>query len=118
MLTEFQKDLQKMTLNEALNKHNLTLKEAINQITLPRKRYKPKKNPQNKYIQSRDKKYYLRKWVNGKTKQFGTYYTIHDARTIRDTCQKEGWIQKNIDRYCKQHHIQRCPNPKSKARYS
>lgn len=120
MLTQFQKDLKTMTLNEALTQHNLTLKEAFTTLhhqLLYAKQQPKKSNPQNKYIQNRENKYYIRKWVNGETKQFGTYHNLKDARLIRDKCVTDGWIQKNIDDYCKELNIIRCENPKSKERY-
>ena len=118
MLTEFQQDLKHMTLNDALTKHDLTLKEAINQITLPRKKkYERKTDKRNQYILKVKDKYYLRKWVNGKTVAFGIYNNLQDARLIRDKCNQKGWIQKNIDDYCKEARVTRHQSSKSKVRY-
>ena len=119
MLTEFQKDLQNMTLNEALIKHNLTLETAFKQLhrSLLYTR-KPKKKPKpNKYIQSRDNKYYLRKQYNGKVRQYGTYHTLEDAKKIRDHCIQYGWKQKKIDEYCTLLNITRCDGPKTRTLY-
>ena len=118
MLTEFQKDLRTLTLDEALTKHGLTLKEAF--TTLHHQLLYSKKKPQKpliQYIQETNGRYYVKKQVNGKVRTFGTYTTLTDAKRLRDHCIKHGWKQKQVDNYCKELGIKRETHPLNKARY-
>lgn len=100
----FQTDLKNgLSLEEALLKHNISFKEAVESV--PRvytfgKRKKKVKQAE-KYIQQRGRNFYLRKTVNGKTKMFGTYYSLEDAIKVREHCEEFGWKQRSIDKYCK-----------------
>jgi hypothetical protein len=105
-IEEFQKDLKKMTLEEALIKHNISFKEAVNSMpmNLTKKSVKHKKRWKNngRYIQERDGKFYLRKWIEDKTLLFGTYKSLDDAKKVREMCQERGWLQDNIKEYCEE----------------
>lgn len=98
----FRKDLKVMTLEETLIKHNVSFQEAVQ--VMPRKfsKKKVKKKLKNsgRYIQERDGKYYLRKWVTDKTLHFGTYSSLEDAQKMRELCQERGWIQEKVLDYC------------------
>lgn len=119
-MAKFQYDLQQgMSISEALTKHNLTFKQAFNQSHRPKKprkkRQSRKRNTKNwvnntgeKYIQSRDGHYYVRKSIKGETRTFGTYRTLEDAVLLRDYCMEHGWKQHSIDRYCEILGIERC----------
>ena len=118
MLTEFQKDLRTMTLNDALIKHGLTLKEAFNTLHAGTPRDYKQKNKGEKYIiLNQSGNYAIQKWVNGKNQNFGTYNTLKDAQKIRSQCIKQGWIQQNINRYCEETGVKRSKTY-LKARYS
>lgn len=103
---EFRNDLRTMSLEETLIKHKISFKEAM--ACMP-KSYNKKEKKENKpwknasrYIQERDGRYYLRKWIRGKTMMFGTYGSLEDAKKVRDYCEENGWKQKSIKRYCEE----------------
>ena len=118
----FQEDLRKgLSLEEALKKYGISFKRAME--LMPRHHHKSKKKhikwiSQAKYIQKRDGRYYLRKTINQKTVQFGTYNTLEDAIKVRDYCVKFGWKQRSIDEYCNILGVERVKSPQSKQRYS
>ena len=115
-IIDFQQDLkQGMTINEALIKHKMTLKEVITKLTTkPEKETKKPTRPVELRNITKNKKnntYYIRKskTTNGKKKslRYGTYNTLKEAQTIRDELIKNGWNQKSIDNLCKKHNITR-----------
>ena len=121
-LTLFQQDLRNgMTIKEALQKHKITLKQAMHKAEKTYKRPKKPKKQKNidRLITHRNNHYYLRKRVNGKQTVFGTYQTLEDAIRMREYCEKHGWEQKSISRYCQELGIERCRGPnKGRVRYS
>jgi len=127
-----QADLQKgMSIEEALQKHNLTFKEAFTELD-KYKMGRPHKNKKQKlkkgayatgerYIRrTLQGHYYLRKQVRGKMRTFGTYHTLEDAVRMREHCKKYGWKELSIDRYCEELGISRCIHPlkRRNKRYS
>lgn len=112
-LTEFQTDLRNgMTIHDALIKHNLTFKQAVENIYKPHTQQKTPHPTNEKYIAYRDGHYYLRKYSRKKTRMFGTYHTLEDAVKVRDHCIKYGWKQHSIDKYCQELGVKRCIHPK------
>ena len=122
----FQQDLRDgMTISDALQKHQVTFKEAVDSMPRPMSanrqgntQKRPKKqhktgyyNTNQRYIGGREGHYYLRKQVRGKTRMFGTYKTMEDAVRMREHCMKHGWKEHSIDKYCKELGIERCIHP-------
>ena len=120
MLSEFQKDLRTLTLEEALTKHNLNLKDAFNILHCNNYQLNRRvnRNSHKHIIVNKDKtKFTIQKCVNGKNIHFGTYNSLKDAQTIRNHCIKYGWIQDNVNQYCHIHNITRCNNYKCEGKY-
>ena len=113
-IARFQYDIRNgMTIQDALTKHGLTFLEAFQKTKKPKNQKKKKKKKwvsitEEKYIQSRNNHYYVRKTINGRTRLFGTYKTLEDAVKIRDYCMEHGWKQYSIDKYCEILGIERC----------
>ena len=127
-LLAFQHDLQQgMTINEACRKHDITFKYACDNMgKIQKKKIKPRKSSPthaSEYIQERNGKYFLRKYVStckrkkSSTVMFGTYHTLEDAIRMREHCKKHGWNQRSVDDYCKELGIERVISSKTKARY-
>jgi len=132
VLYAFQDDLKRgMSIEDACRKHQISFKYAFENMpnTVPRKSprcitrlgRKPKPNSATcpeKYIWCRDGRYTVRKTVNKKTRMFGTYNSLEDAVAIRDYCEKHGWKQRCVDRYCLILGIERSQgNGRGKTRY-
>ena len=130
-ITNFQKDLRNgMTLETALTKHGLTLLEVWDKLNTniagrPTKKKKQYKNNSGldqtteKHIFRRNNRYTIRKYSRGKTRMYGVYHTLEDAVLVRDYCNEHGWVQRNIDRYCREVGVKRCKGHRNcKVRYS
>lgn len=121
-INEFREDLKTgMSLEECLLKHNTTLKTVFNS-QLPsagrKKRKKPRKTSHaDKYIQKRDGKFYVKKYINGTTKLFGTYRSLEDARLVRDYLLEHGWKQKSVDGICEKLGVERVKHQRNTVRY-
>ena len=109
---DFQDDLRNgMSLDDALVKHDLTLEKAFNMLC-QRSVGRPAKARHDKprYIKTGHKyigtqngnRFYIRKIIDGKWTTFGSYSTLADAIKVRDMCIKHGWIQTNVDGYCRE----------------
>lgn len=108
-IIEFREDLKKgMSLEECLNKHNTTLKEVLST---------PKKKSVAKNIQERNGKFYVRRYINGKTRMFGTYRSLEDAKLVRDYLNKYGWKQKSVDSICEKLGVERVKHQRNTVRY-
>ena len=105
------------SLEDCLIKYNTNLKELFSGGCNKGIKSKRKFDKKRQYIQERYGKFYLRKSVKGKTKQFGTYNSLEDAVLVRDELMKHGWIQSNVDGICETLGVSRV-NSKSKVRYS
>ena len=122
-ITEFQEDLKKgMSLEECLNKHNTNLKEVLGVSPSTRGRKKknkktPKKKSVAKNIQERDGKFYVRRYIKGKTRMFGTYRSLEDAKLVRDYLNKYGWKQKSGDSICEKLGVERVKHQRNTVRY-
>lgn len=107
-IVAFQKDLKNgMELEEALNKHNVSLSDAFDyalQKHFNENKKKQKKRAYNragKYIYKHNQVYYIRRQFNYKNMLFGSYESIEDAKKIMCYLEKYGWEQKRVDEYCK-----------------
>ena len=105
-LLHFQKDLKAgLTIDEALQKHELTFKYVMDNLPRPysMSERKPKRNRRNsksrQYIIDHQGRYYLRKYVNGRMVHFGSYKTILEAVKVREYCKKHGWRKECIQEY-------------------
>ena len=121
-LKAFQNDLQDgMTLEDACRKHQISFKYACDNMgKIYTKKILPKKESNtfaSEYIQTRNGKYFLRKYLRGSTKMFGTYNSLNDAIRMREHCKRYGWKQQSVDKYCEELGIERVTSSKSKVRY-
>ena len=119
-----------MSIKEALQKHNLTFKEACDTLSYrntckERGRGKQREEKEwhraDTYIQSRNGHYYVRKCVptkkGARTLTFGAYSSLRDAQMMRDALIKDGWHRTHVDRICEELNIVRRKGLKSKVRY-
>lgn len=114
MLTLFRNDLRNgMGLDEALCKHNLSLKEAFDRM-LNDVAYSKAHHFNPSYIERQGGRFYLSKTVNGIQTMFGVYSHHRDAVKVREMCKRYGWIQGNVNRYCRECGVERV---KTKSRY-
>ena len=93
-ITLFQQDLKNgMSLNEALQKHGLTFKEAVQNIPRTRVKTPVKTHSPSRNItvrEGQDNRYFLRKQINKKQQAFGTYKSLEDAIKVRDYSNQYG----------------------------
>ena len=117
MIEKFQQDLRDgMPLEDALQKHHLTLKEAIDYVHKPITHSPHRKKPQTKRdvykkvsrnISQKNNAYHVRKHINSKSFWGGSYDTLEDARKIRDYLDEYGWNPIKVNEACKQLGIER-----------
>ena len=124
-IVNFQKDLKNgASLEEALINNNVSLKDAFDYAMKEHKRYSIEKSRKERYkrlcrhIYQYDKVFYIRRTVKGKVMIFGSYYTVSDAKKIRDCLDEYGWEQKRVDEYCKMCGVTRHKSKYQKVRYS
>lgn len=116
-IEEFQQDLRDgMKLEKALEKHNLSFRDAVELCPKPfchRKRsQKPRKKRNvykqiDKYISQRGEAFYVRKTSGGKNYWGGAYDTIEEATLIRDFLEENGWNVVKVREACKKYNIER-----------
>ena len=108
-LKQFQDDLKAgMTIEDALKKHQLSFQYVMKHINKVKYMEIPEPSNTTKHIGIQNGKYIVKKSFDGKMRSFGTYLTLEDALKIRECCMIDGWIQTNINRYCREHGIHRC----------
>jgi hypothetical protein len=111
----FRKDIQQgMPLEEAFQKHKLTLNQVFTTLhTKTRYHHKKKNKPpaytpiKTPYIYNYRNKYYIVKNTRKKSRTFGSYNTLEEAIQVRDELIKDGWHQTHVDRICDELGIQR-----------
>lgn len=113
---QFRDDLHKMSLADALKKHNLTLKEAMESMPMPYNKDN-KKTPTSysvsKNITYKNGRFYLRKSIHNKTYSFGSYLDMDDAIKFRDYCEENDcWLDYSIDEICEKLGIDRLKKQK------
>lgn len=122
-LTEFQTDLNNgMSIETALQKHNLTLHKAFNTLheqinpkrKPPKPRYKPLGIPNIYQIGT---KYYIKKTIKGKGRLYGSYNSLEDALRMKQALEEDGWHQRHVDRICNELGIKRSLYFNNKVRY-
>ena len=101
VVTPFQMDLRNgMSLEDALKKHDMTLKQAVFQSPRHRKSLNWKKSADMKNIYKNGESYTISKQQNGITKSFGTYKNVSDAQMVRDYLDNYGWEQLDVGLIC------------------
>lgn len=111
-LTAFQDSLQQgMSIEDALAKYGLTLKEAFTKLQFQQSR---KKNKQSQFSPERNiirqnNTYRIRKTINHHTKYYGRYNTLEDARKVRNELISLNW-NADIDEVCQKLGIHRRTN--------
>ena len=109
---EITEDLRSgMGLEECLIKHNTNLKSLLSKSSLGRQH-----DEENKYIERRRDKFYIKKSIGSKTLFFGIYSSLKDAQLVRDRLILTGWKQNQVDKICKQLRVTRVPG-KNEQRY-
>lgn len=111
-------DMKNLTLEEALVKNNLSLKEAFEKcLPAPNKgSIKNEEYNDDRYIQSKRNYYYVRKCIKGKLIHFGKYKTKSDAIKVRDYFIREGWNPLSVAKVCRELGVERLPQKKRKRR--
>ena len=103
-LVEFRNDLRNgYGLHEALCKHNLSLKEAMDGMDKPLTRTHRKKRQyelMGKFIYRMGPYYVIQKSMRNTTVNFGTYNTLSDAKRVRDYLVENGWYKSKLDEIC------------------
>ena len=104
VLTSFQSDLrQGLGLWEALQKHNLTLKYAMDHLDKPRKpapRRRRGYKSFGQYVYRIDKYYTVQKTLNNRSMNFGSYNALSEAKLVRDYYLEHGWDRSRLDEIC------------------
>ena len=91
-----------MSLENALQKHDVSFKDAVELLQKQSGRGK-KKTQWNaktgeKYIsKTKNGKYLIRKNINGKMRYFGYYDNIQDAIKVRDYFSENGWYWQRLN---------------------
>jgi len=103
MLSEFRTDLRNgMELGAALEKHNLTLQDALEIGLAPKKHSYPIPfETVDKYIYCRCGNYSIRKSIKSRGVHFGTYTSLEDAIRVRDYFVENGWNIRELDNVCR-----------------
>ena len=89
-----------MTIEEVLQKHNLSLKECCDLLyykTNNRKNRKRKyRETGEPYIRQDGKRFHIRKKINGRAVSFGGYNSLEDAVKVRDYLMEHGWYRNRL----------------------
>ena len=117
IIEKFQQDLRDgMTLESALQKYNLTFKEAVDFCPRPMSKNNIKRSPKkrrNVYkridstISLKKDSYQVKKNAHGKTYWGGAYNSLEDAKQVRDFLEEHGWNPVKVNEACKKFNIQR-----------
>ena len=103
-LVEFRNDLRNgSSLHEALCKHNLTLKEAMDGMDKPLTRTHRKKRVYESlgnFIYRMGPYYKVQKTIRCNSINFGTYNSLSDAKRVRDYFLEHGWNKSKLDSVC------------------
>ena len=116
--------LNGMSIEDVCTKHKTNLKDLFTTFHGYQRKQTNRINRRNtkrpnRYIFIRNDTYAVRKKINGKTRIFGTYNSLEDAKMVRDTLEDEGWKQRSVDDICRRLNIQRRKGYiNSKVRYS
>ena len=94
-------DLKKLSIEEVCEKHKLSFGEVVeimakNQPRKPKKRKMGYHSTGERYISYYNKRYMLRRRINGKFRSFGGYMTLEDAIKMRDYLDEHGWHSKRV----------------------
>ena len=117
MIEKFQDDLRSgMKLEDALIKHNLSFREAVEYCPKPICHKKHNQKPRqkrnvykniDKHISQRGEAYYVRKSSEGKNYWGGAYNTFEEAKLVRDFLEENGWNVVKVREACKKYNIER-----------
>ena len=117
MIEKFQEDLRNgMGLEDALIKHNLSFREAVEYCPKPichkTRTKKPRKKRNvyktiDKYVLQRGEGYHVRKSSEGKNYWGGAYNTVEEAKLVRDFLEENGWNVVKVREACKKYGIER-----------
>ena len=101
-ISQLRKDLKgELTLEEVCIKHNISFGEMVeimarNQPRKPKNKSRKYHSTGERYISYYDKRYMLRRRINGKFRSFGGYETLEDAIKMRDYLDEHGWHSRRV----------------------
>lgn len=114
VLFELRTDLRNgLGLWDALQKHNITLQEAMDGMEKPivhkvRKKKPPVFKRKYKHIYARCGFYIIQKTIKYQTVSFGMYHTAEDALKVRNYFMRTGdWNPKLLDEVCEKVGVRR-----------
>lgn len=100
-LMPFQVDMRGgMSIDDALRKHDLTLKEALKLVPNNYKRNQAQWRDDTRNIYKSGNHFTIIKTRDGKTKQYGTYEDLRSAQMVRDYLDSYGWEQLDVGLIC------------------
>ena len=92
---EFREDLKHMTLDEALAKHNMCLKDLFNCHQNKTLEKRVKCNVPN-IFEVHEGCFTIQKTKNHVKEHYGTYHSLNDAVRVRDELEKCDWDKKQL----------------------
>lgn len=94
---EFQKDLKRMSLDEALKKHNKSLKDLFtcNQNRKLSNRWENDKNISN-VCKIDEGLYTVQKYQNGEKVHYGTYHNLDEVEFVVNELEKVDWDKNSM----------------------
>ena len=95
---ELKEDMQKLTLEEVLQKYNMSLMELFKYQKQIYPNQHLKYGKEVKYITKKKKGYAIYKRINNETTYFGTYGSESEAERIVEELVKIGWIPSELPR--------------------
>ena len=111
ILYDFRTDLRNgLGLEEALHKHHISLKYAMDHMDKPLTNPKRRSRPYSRYgkfIYRMGPYYVVQKSINNRATNFGTYNTLTDAQRVRDYLEEHGWKRYKLDAILKELGIER-----------
>ena len=81
-------------LLEAINLRNNLVNDGL---VIIKKRGRPFKNYETRYIARKDGSFVIKKNIDGKSEHFGTFHSLEDAMEERDFLESIDWDWNNIE---------------------
>ena len=102
-LLEFQDDLRNgLTLDEALRKHGLTFKEAVDAIHGYTRSKTKSERTLPMYISKVGNCFQIKRKIKGYTIYYGAYASLEDAMKMKAHLQQNGWYKRKLPQYRKE----------------
>ena len=101
-------DLRKLSLNEVGEKYNLTFKELFELTRKYNNRINVKVTKDSYISKTKNRKWAIRKSINGKMCYFGTYNVKRDATIVVQELIKVDWNEDCLESILEKLGIERC----------